>query len=233
MITTNRVLLQFFTAVPAILLWPVTVLNMNTATNLQSNDSKGGPSASKVDVIRGAALRMFVDEGYQSVSLRQLAEEVGMQAGSLYNHIESKQCLLFEFIEEHEFRLLHAVTKTRFSKCDLRSALGQYVGAYLRFALNRRDWHILSARESYCLELSQKKKIEILRANQMKLLKEIISLGVTAKRFQVEDLSIAATAVRAMLDGVVLGQICNDFRVEVLIKSVQQMVLRSLLTDQQ
>ena len=190
-------------------------------------------SASRLEAIRSVALRMFVNEGYQAVSLRQLAEHAGLQAGSLYHYIESKQCLLFEFIEEHEYHLLHCVSKTPLARFDPRSALGHYLGAYLRFALPRRQWHILSTRESYCLEPVRREKIEGLRARQAQLLKDIIALGIAGKRFQVDDLNITVAAVRAMLDGVVLGPLSNDFRTEVLIKDVQRMVLRSLLTDRQ
>lgn len=188
---------------------------------------------SKVTAIRNVALHMFVNEGYQAVSLRHLAEQLGMQAGSLYHYIESKQCLLFEFIEEHEYHLLHAVTKAPLARFDPRSALGNYVGAYLRFALPRREWHILSIRDGYCLAPEQRAKIEVFRTKQAQLLKDIVALGVVAGRFQVDDLNIAAQAVRAILDGAVLGPLGNKFRTEVLIKGVQQMVLRSLLTDQQ
>jgi AcrR family transcriptional regulator len=191
------------------------------------------PSASKLNAIRSVALRIFVNEGYHAVSMRQLAMQAGVQAGSLYHYFESKGCLLFELIEEHEYYLLHSISKTPFARVDPRSALGHYLGAYLQFALSRRQWHILSTRESYCLETVQRAKIEKLRAKQEQILKDIIALGIAGKRFKVNDLKIAAVVVRAMLDGAVLGPTNDDFRTEVLIKDVQQMVLRSLFVDRE
>ncbi|MBV7476602.1 hypothetical protein [Pseudomonas sp. PDM31] len=76
-------------------------------------------------------------------------------------------------------------------------------------------------------------KIDGLRTKQAQLLKDIIALGMAGRRFQVDDLNITVATVRAMLDGVVLGPLSNDFRTEVIIKDVQQMVLRSLLIDRQ
>ncbi|WP_082930306.1 TetR/AcrR family transcriptional regulator [Pseudomonas silesiensis] len=75
------------------------------------------------------------------MSLRQLAEHSELQAGSLYHYIESKQCLLFELIEEHEYYLLHCLGKPPLARFDPRSALGHYLGAYLRFALPWRAGH--------------------------------------------------------------------------------------------
>lgn len=185
---------------------------------------------SRLDAIRTVALRLFVDEGYQAVSLRQLAEQAGLQAGSLYHYIESKQCLLFDFIEEHEYRLLHCVSKPPLARFDSRSALIHYLGAYLRFALPRREWHILSMREHYCLEPAQQAKIQGMREMQAQILKDIIAVGIVRRCFQVDDLDIAVSAVRAMLDGVVVGPLSSDLRSEVLIKGLQQMVLRSVVS---
>ena len=201
---------------------PVIMMKKTTSTDVNNT------SASRLEAIRSVALRMFVNEGYQAVSLRQLAVHAGMQAGSLYHYFESKQCLLFELIEEHEYHLLHCVSKTPLARFDPRSALGHYLDAYLRFALPRRQWHLLSTRESYCLETAQRAKIEGLRAKQERLLKEVISLGMVGGRFQVDDLNIAVAAVRDMLNGTVLGPLSNDLSTEVLIKGVQRMVLRSL-----
>ena len=49
-----------------------------------------------MQAIRDAGLRLIYRHGYEVMSLRQLAREVGIQAGSLYNHISTKQQLLFE-----------------------------------------------------------------------------------------------------------------------------------------
>jgi AcrR family transcriptional regulator len=46
------------------------------------------------------ALDLFSTHGYQSTSLRDLATQLGVQPGSIYNHIENKQSLLFELMEE-------------------------------------------------------------------------------------------------------------------------------------
>ena len=47
-----------------------------------------------------AALELFAERGFSRVGMRDLAAHMGIAAGSLYNHNESKEALLFEFIEE-------------------------------------------------------------------------------------------------------------------------------------
>ncbi|NWB11915.1 TetR family transcriptional regulator [Pseudomonas sp. D5002] len=45
-------------------------------------------SCSPREHIRSIALKMFVESDFHSLSLRQLASVLGMQAGSLYTHRE-------------------------------------------------------------------------------------------------------------------------------------------------
>jgi AcrR family transcriptional regulator len=46
------------------------------------------------------ARTLFAEQGFHAVSLRRLGRDLGLHAGSLYAHVESKEALLHELIEE-------------------------------------------------------------------------------------------------------------------------------------
>ena len=54
--------------------------------------------ASKKDFIILRASAMFREKGYPATSMRDLAEAVGIEAASLYNHIQSKAEILQEIV---------------------------------------------------------------------------------------------------------------------------------------
>ena len=54
---------------------------------------------SRSDVI-DAAGRLFAERGYHGTSMRELGKELGLLGSSLYSHVESKQDLLVEVVEE-------------------------------------------------------------------------------------------------------------------------------------
>jgi TetR/AcrR family transcriptional regulator, cholesterol catabolism regulator len=54
--------------------------------------------ASKKDLIIRKASAMFREKGFPATSMRDLAEAVGLEAASLYNHIQSKSEILQEII---------------------------------------------------------------------------------------------------------------------------------------
>lgn len=43
---------------------------------------------------------LFASKGYSNVGMRELASALGINCGSIYNHIESKEALLYELLEE-------------------------------------------------------------------------------------------------------------------------------------
>lgn len=59
--------------------------------------SKRKKSSKKELIIRKAS-SMFREKGFPATSMRDLAEEVGLEAASLYNHIQSKSEILQEII---------------------------------------------------------------------------------------------------------------------------------------
>ncbi|HEX2403384.1 MAG TPA: TetR/AcrR family transcriptional regulator [Acidimicrobiia bacterium] len=54
---------------------------------------------SRSDVV-AAAGRLFAERGYHGTSMRDLGRELGLLGSSLYAHVESKQDLLVEVVEE-------------------------------------------------------------------------------------------------------------------------------------
>ena len=56
--------------------------------------------------IRQAALRLIHQQGFAAMNLRELAAAVGISPASLYNHMTTKQSLLFDLMLEHMTALL-------------------------------------------------------------------------------------------------------------------------------
>jgi AcrR family transcriptional regulator len=66
------------------------------------------PSEAAERVLK-AATRLFGERGYPSTSMRDIAEAVGILAGSLYSHISSKEAVLLQIVETGIDRYLEAV----------------------------------------------------------------------------------------------------------------------------
>ena len=58
--------------------------------------TKSAKNGTRKDVIIEKARRLFLEKGFAAASMRDLAEHVGVEAASLYNHIQSKSEILQE-----------------------------------------------------------------------------------------------------------------------------------------
>ena len=75
----------------------------NALKRAAGEDGRSAPT--KQQIFR-SALELFALQGYDATSARQLAACVGIEAGSLYNHISSKQDLLFQLIQKATYDLI-------------------------------------------------------------------------------------------------------------------------------
>lgn len=57
-------------------------------------------AGSKYVEIMDTAARMFSERGYRDTSMRDLADELGLKAGSLYSHIGGKEEVLWSLVSE-------------------------------------------------------------------------------------------------------------------------------------
>ncbi|MDX1742448.1 MAG: TetR/AcrR family transcriptional regulator [Ruegeria sp.] len=151
--------------------------------------------------IRKAALGLFARHGYAAVSMRQIAAEVGVQAGALYNYTPDKQSLLFRLMHEHMQELLSAYGELVQPE-NAFDALRQFVRFHIRFHLERPDEVFIAYMELRNLTPENFSEIEALRRRYENALEDILRKGQEAGLFDIADTKVATLAVIAMLNGV-------------------------------
>ncbi|MFC4215917.1 TetR/AcrR family transcriptional regulator [Pseudophaeobacter arcticus] len=151
--------------------------------------------------IRRAALRLFAQHGYAAVSMRQIAKEVGVQAGALYNYIPDKQSLLHSLMEGHMRELL-AAWQEQEKPQDALALLEQFVRFHIGFHMQRSDEVFIAYMELRNLSDENFAAIESLRRTYEDALEAVLKQGVEEGQFTLADTKIATLAVIAMLNGV-------------------------------
>jgi len=152
--------------------------------------------------LREAATTLFAKNGYAAVSMRQIAREVGVQAGALYLYTADKQSLLFDLLDQHMQDLLqaweeratpHSVTSMDKLEC--------FVRFHIRFHLPRADEVFISYMELRNLTPENFEVIQTARRTYEAILHDILSEGQADGTFKLADTKIATFAIIAMLTG--------------------------------
>ena len=151
--------------------------------------------------IRKAALGLFARHGYAAVSMRQIAKEVGVQAGALYNYTPDKQSLLFRLMRDHMQELQQAYDALG-ETGDAQEALRRFVGFHIRFHLERPDEVFIAYMELRSLDQAGQDQIVALRNRYEDGLREILEAGVQDGSFVISDAAVHARILLSMLTGV-------------------------------
>jgi TetR/AcrR family transcriptional regulator, cholesterol catabolism regulator len=151
------------------------------------------------DVIVAKAASLFREKGFKAASMRDLAEAVGVEAASLYNHIKSKTELLHELCFSVANRFLHKIDEVELEKTSsidkieklLRFHIDEMIHHYEEVYVSDREWKHLS--DPYLSNFQNQRRI------YRKRFAAIIETGI--KNGEIKKID-APTAVLIMLHAI-------------------------------
>ena len=154
---------------------------------------------SRKDIIVSKAATLFREKGYKAASMRDLAEAVGVEAASLYNHIKSKSELLQELVFNVANRFmvkLDEIESENISSLEkmekiLRFHIDEMINHYEEVYVNDTEWKHLS--DPYLSNYQNQRRV------YRKRLAAIIEEGIRNKEIKAID---APTVVLIFLHAV-------------------------------
>ncbi len=167
----------------------------------------GKTPAKTVRDMRRAATRLIALHGFEGMNLRMLAEEIGVKAGSFYNHIESKESLLHSLLSDTMKELIAGLDAASAGAAGPVDALRRFVAFHIEFHAVRRDEVFIGNSELRSLSAEHRREIVAFRDAYEKRLTAILRAGRSAGVWAPGDLRVATYALIAMLSGV-----CNWYR---------------------
>ena len=150
--------------------------------------------------VRAAALRLIAQHGYAAVSMRQIAAQVGVQVGALYNYTADKQTLLFDLMHAHMVALLAAARDLAQHDTPM-ARLEDFTRFHIRFHLPRADAVFVSYMELRNLSPENFAQIEALRRQYEGILEAILADGEAQGDFAVADTRVTTMALIGLLTG--------------------------------
>lgn len=157
---------------------------------------------SRKDVIVTKAASLFREKGFKAASMRDLAEAVGVEAASLYNHIKSKTELLHELCFSVANRFMHNIDEIETEKISsiqkieklLRFHINEMIYHYEEVYVSDREWKHLS--DPYLSNFQNQRRI------YRKRFAAIIETGIKNKEIKKIDAPTAVLIILHAISGI-------------------------------
>ena len=158
------------------------------AKNVESMDHK----------IFAVAVRVFKEKGYHAASMQNIADAVGLQKGSLYHYISSKEELLFKIFEHSTGALTKQLEAIIASNISPTEKLRRAISAHLTALCEQLDIYTVYLSERRALSGRYHAKVRAEGERHARLLEQILAQGISHKDFRPVDTKMAAHAILGM-----------------------------------
>lgn len=179
--------------------------------------------------VRKAAIERIFRNGFEAMNLRDLAADVNLRLGSLYNHVPQKQEFLAELIEEIMLELLQDFAQRMEGLGDPRERLLAFVRFHIEWHTARRQETFVGNMELRSLTPEQYDRVIGLRKDYEAQVRAIVADGRRAGVWDVDDVRVTTLALLSLLTGISTWY-REDGRLsqERLIRIYQRLALRVL-----
>ncbi|HEX7457634.1 MAG TPA: TetR/AcrR family transcriptional regulator [Ginsengibacter sp.] len=161
-----------------------------------------GKNGSKKDVITRKASALFRKKGFPATSMRDIAEAIGIEAPSLYNHIESKN----EILKDICFRIAKSFTdylrevelspKSNLSKIEsiIRFHISMMIEEYESVYISNHEWKHLP--EPFLSDFMNR------RRNYRSRLAAILQKGIDKKEIRPVNSYVSVLTILSAINGI-------------------------------
>lgn len=155
----------------------------------------GARSSRRADVVRAAA-RLFSQRGYHGTSMQHLGDALGLQRGSLYAHIGSKEELLFDVVDEGADRFLERGRQALEGTGPASERLEALLVGHAETAAEHLDAATVFLNEWRYLSEELRAAVQAKRDGYEAMVRSIVEDGMASGEFRADaDVRFAATLV--------------------------------------
>lgn len=154
--------------------------------------------AKTAKAIREAAAELFFQHGYEATTLRQVAAKVGIQVGSLYNHISGKETLLRWIMVGIMEDLLAAQQEAIAGQTGTLNQLRAAIDCHIRFHAARARDVFIGNSELRSLSPPNRRQVIELRDRYEATLRELVERAAAEGWADVVDPQLQTFAILAI-----------------------------------
>ncbi|HYF32276.1 MAG TPA: TetR/AcrR family transcriptional regulator [Chitinophagaceae bacterium] len=163
---------------------------------------KSGKNGTRKEVIIEKATQLFLEKGFAASSMRDLAEHVGVEAASLYNHIQSKSEILQEICFKVANQFISHLEQVEASQSSAIGKMEILIRFHIRMMLDEYESIYISDHEWRHLPEPYLSNFLNQRRHYRKRLGAIIEQGIQAGEIKQIEPYVAVLTILSAISGI-------------------------------
>lgn len=135
-------------------------------------------SSNKQAEIVASAVRLFQQKGYHATSMQDIADAVGLQKGSLYHYISSKEDLLVDIFNDALAQYNARLSEIAAMDTPVRERLERAIRYHVEGIAENLGVLTIFLRESYALTPEQQSKVSEGTARYNQMFEQLLTEGI-------------------------------------------------------
>ncbi len=152
----------------------------------------------KEEIVKTAAY-LFKEKGFVGVSMRDLAQEMGIKAASLYNHISSKDEILSEVIMQVAERFTVHINEVAPKQVSVIQKLEEIIYMHIDLTIQKSDYLACMNNDWMHLEKDTKETYSKMRNAYEQKFREILQEGIANQELKAADPEIVLFSILSTL----------------------------------
>jgi AcrR family transcriptional regulator len=152
---------------------------------------KTSENNSKREIIVRQAAKLFKEKGYQAASMRELAALVGVEAASLYNHIESKNDVLNAICMNVANRYTSHISELENKNCPVIQKIEKLLRYHVREMMDNYEEVYVTDHDWRNMNDPHLSEYREMRRNYRKRFAAIVQQGIERKEIKPVDANSA------------------------------------------
>jgi AcrR family transcriptional regulator len=148
--------------------------------------------------ILDASTRLFYVNGYHATTMRDIAGEVGIKAGSLYNHYGGKEEILLRICVETSRNLYDGAVSALKGVTEVEEQLRKYIMWHVTFHAEYREASRVTDTQLHYLQPDNRQAVIEIRDAHEKFLRDILARGAKQRRWRSSNLRVISIGIETM-----------------------------------
>lgn len=145
--------------------------------------------------IGDAAVRLFLEKGFQETSMREISAAVGMGKSTLYDYFKTKDDILLYVLEDKSHQLTRQAQEIAALDLPVARRLHKIIEMHAEFLNANGELFLKLSMETQRLNANSQKRIQLARYEYQNLVQSVIEEGIRDGSFRKVDTLLAARLI--------------------------------------